>query len=87
MPRFEYDPKVSLGSIITAGTIIVTVTAAWVNVSTRVDQLEQGGVDREARLRTLELTVASQVANLGNIRESLGEIKESLRQLNDGAQP
>lgn len=86
MPRFAFDPTISLGQLITAGTIVVTVTAAWVNVSTRVDALERGGADREARLRAMELAVASQAANIGSMRETLGEIKSDVRQLLEGSE-
>jgi hypothetical protein len=94
MPRFEYDPKISLGNILTAGTLLVAVVISWADLDKKnatqdaaIALLEKQGGDRETRLRATELSLNSLGRDFGNIRESLGEIKADLRRLVEGAKP
>jgi hypothetical protein len=66
MPNFTFDPKISLGQVVTWAIILVTVTAAWQSLSGRVGSLETNDGRQDSRLGVLSDTV-------GDIRNTLTE--------------
>lgn len=96
MPKLEFDPKFSIGNIVTILSVIIMVAGQWFTVLNRQTALDgkmasieqtiaQGRADRiaaisahEARIRQLEIGMASQTSDLRNIQQGISEIKAQL---------
>jgi hypothetical protein len=88
--NLRWDNNISLGHVISIGTILVAGSVAWGALSAEQDRLatEMVGVKQdqqahESRIRSVELSAASQSSDLRNIQVTLGEIKVTLDRLAD----
>ena len=88
----RFDNKISLGHVISivamlgAGILAYanlratqeSLQAAHANTSHRIERVEKSQLDREIRLRALEISVSSQASDLRNIQTGIADIKASL---------
>ncbi len=79
------DNRISLGNILVAGGMIVSVAVAWGNLSGRSDALAQElakqaatTASHEARIRAMETTTARQDERLLLILDSVRKIEAKL---------
>jgi hypothetical protein len=88
--NLQWDNKISLGHLISIGTILVAGSVAYGalraeqdRVAAEVVSLEQSQQLHEGRIRAVELSLASQSSDLRNIQVTLGEIKVTLDRVAD----
>lgn len=81
----QYDPKFSLGNIITVAVLLAGLSAGWFRLEAqvgeqnrRLEALTVSAADREARLRAVEISQASQQSDLRAIQASLARIERLL---------
>ena len=86
----QWDNKISLGHLISIGTVLVAGAMAYGSIRAEQDRvagevvaLEQAQQLHEGRIRAVELSLASQSSDLRNIQVTLGEIKIGLDRLGE----
>lgn len=72
----EIDKRISLGNIIQIGTFLVVFAIAYARLNAASEAASVDLVDHEARIRTLEGTVAS---TLARIDERLATIERNTK--------
>ena len=84
----QFDNKISLGHIISIGTLLVAGALAYAQLATsldaaarRLERVEASQQDREIRLRSLEISVSGQASDLRNIQTGIADIKASVDRL------
>ena len=88
MPRFEN--VWSVGHIIQMGVFVVAFAVAWGSSHKRLENLEamqaemrQGSIDREARIRAMEIATSRADERIGNLLRSMDELKQQQRETNE----
>ncbi|WP_118136597.1 hypothetical protein [Oceanicella sp. SM1341] len=79
------DRTVSVGNLISIGTMIVVVTATYATMQARIGAVEDAGAERTRRveqladrMRLAEITAAGDRQKLDNILAAIGELKASI---------
>ena len=87
--RLNYDPAVSLGNLLSIGTIIIGLSVGYATIKTeqegqtkRLDQIDTSARENaltrtslDARIRAVEIMQASQTSDLRNILTVLTRIE------------
>jgi hypothetical protein len=73
MAGFTWDPKISLGSVLSAGTVIFGLTAGWFTIVADVRANATTNTELERRVTALELRVET---SLTQINEQIGRIRD-----------
>lgn len=86
MPNFTFDPKISLGHVITIATLLVTLVVAWQTLSGRVDVVVINDARQDNRLEALANavglirdTVTEQTVDIRYIRAFVEDERRSAR--------
>ncbi|QRZ14740.1 hypothetical protein JWJ88_17395 [Paracoccus methylovorus] len=81
----QFDGRISLGNVITAGALAITVAIAWGKWTTLTETISDKLTEattrlegHEARIRVMETTTARQDERMILILDSLREIKARL---------
>lgn len=97
MTRIAFENKISMGNVLTAIGLVLTIAFAWSDLQARQAALERRSVEIEAeadkmavkvdsnegRVRVLEQAAATSTARYESLSQSMGEVKAELRQTND----
>lgn len=92
-----FENKVTMGNVLTAIGLVITIAFAWSDLQARQAALERRTIDVEAdaskmamrmdgsegRVRMLEQASATSTARYESLSQSMGEVKAELRQTND----
>lgn len=73
MPQIEYDPKVSLGSILTAIPLVLALGAGWTSMNSRVSVVE---AHQEALTQSLT-TMAENIKDTEQRARENGQLVQS----------
>lgn len=55
--KFNFDPTINLGHIITAGSMLIVGTAGFVNLDSRVVALERGQQEERTQRRDMDIGI------------------------------
>lgn len=86
MSGIEFERRVSLGNILTAGAMFIAIVAGWITLQERqyqlevkIKELEVAAQGREHRLRTIETTGAETRAELRSINSNIVDLRADIR--------
>jgi len=89
MTRPTFDMKISLGNVLSIGSVVVGLTMGYTTLradglETRrmVATIETSALQRESRLRAVEIQQAGQSSDLRSIQAGILEIKGLISSLN-----
>lgn len=87
LPR--YDNVLSAGNIIQILAFLVAFAVAWGSSHQRLNAVEEAqrslvmaGIEREARIRAMEIASTRADARIDNLLESMDELKQAQRETN-----
>lgn len=97
MTRTVFENKITMGNVLTAIGLILTIAFAWADLQSRQAALDRRSAEIEAsadkmaakidsndgRIRGLEQSDARTVARYESLSQSLGEVKAELRMTNE----
>ena len=97
MTGIAFENKITMGNVLTAIGLIITIAFAWSDLQARQAALESRAVEivaesdkmsgridgNEGRLRMLEQAAATSTARYESLSQSMGELKAEQRQTND----
>lgn len=97
MTRIAFENKITMGNLLTAAGMVITLAIAWADVQARQAELDRKSEELSAqadkmenridgsdnRIRALEQTAATSTARYESLAQSMGEVKAELRQTND----
>ena len=88
MAKLEYDPKISLGNIVTIALVLLGAVTAWNTVvssqaqlAEKVSVIETALGAHEGRIRAVEIAQASQQSDLRAIQNGITRIEAQLEKL------
>lgn len=88
MSSVQFDNKISLGHVISIGTVLVACAVAYATISARQEQISQdiGGIQRaaeqrEGRIRAVEIALAGQSSDLRSIQVGISRIEAQLEKI------
>jgi outer membrane murein-binding lipoprotein Lpp len=83
MAGITWKAELSLGNVITIGTLIVGIAAGWQSVNSRVDAVEKAAIELKTKVDKLTLDRQDDRNALTEIRADLRYIREAVNRLED----
>lgn len=97
MIGIAFENKITMGNVLTAIGLALTIAFAWSDLQARQSALERRSIEIEAeadkmaikldgnevRVRVLEQAAATSTARYDSLSQSMGEVKAELRQTNE----
>ncbi len=84
----QFDNKISLGHVISIGTMLAGCVMAYATISARQDQIaidisgiQRASEARESRIRAVEIALAGQSSDLRSIQVGISRIEAQLEKI------
>ena len=84
----QFDNKISLGHVISIGTMLAGCVMAYATISARQDQIavdivsiHRSAEQRESRIRAVEISLAGQSSDLRSIQVGISRIEAQLEKI------